>query len=87
MTHVLESRDLYILRAAAIASADPVVRAALCTLLLETECQVLEALEASCWAEDLSDDEAVQREQLRESLWNYVPDHLRSESGGTLQAG
>jgi hypothetical protein len=75
----------YIIRAAALASDDPVLRGVLLTLLDETEAEALSALRYSCWVADLSDDETEQRSLLRRSLISFVPEHIRPAgwSGGT----
>jgi hypothetical protein len=76
----------FIWRASAFATADPLIRGVLLTLLGETETEALNALRYSCWRADLSEDETEQRSLLRRSLLSFVPEHIRPAGwpGGTL---
>lgn len=78
--------EKFIWRAAAFATADPLIRGVLLTLLGETEAEALNAMQYSCWSADLSVDEVEQRSLLRSSLLSFVPEHIRPAGwpGGTL---
>lgn len=62
----------YVIRAAALASNDDLMRDVLLSLLNETPEQALAALSCSCWEEDLSANPAEQREWLRQSIASAI---------------
>lgn len=87
---MIQGADLYLLRAAALSSDDPLTAGVLLRLLGESPAEAEAVMRGSCWQEDLHDDPAVQRSQLRESLWSSVPSELLDavtdtdgEAGGT----
>ncbi len=68
---------LYVMRAIAFSTPDYVLGCYLLEQLGETRAVALSALATSCWGEDLSADELVQAEMLRDSLLSLV------STGGT----
>ncbi|WP_437880121.1 hypothetical protein [Pseudomonas sp. LRF_L74] len=75
----------YVLRALAFAVDHDAFSMEVLAVLGESREQALASLSASCWEEDLRDDESLQRSALRESLAALVPEHLRPAGwpGGT----
>lgn len=85
MTVKIERGTVYLVRAAALATDDLVLRGVMLSLIDETEEEAYDSLLLSCWEEDLHGDPAEQRASLRESLTPLVPERLRPAGwpGGT----